>query len=101
MRTFKLFGLSAVCAMTWGAGQPAAAPCDPVGEIRFICDVISPEDFAVVPGGDAAAQKPVGSDRSAGQVGARGVDHQQMVADLVEAVEVRCLGERQHQRHPV
>ena len=28
----------------------AAADCAPVGEIRFICDLISPEDLAVLPG---------------------------------------------------
>src|SRR5713101_277218 len=28
------------------------APCEPVGEIRFICDLISPEDLAVVPGSE-------------------------------------------------
>lgn len=52
MRAFKLFGLSVVCAVALGAGRPVAAPCEPVGEIRFICDVVSPEDFAVVPGGE-------------------------------------------------
>ena len=25
------------------------APCDPVGEIQFICDLVSPEDLAIVP----------------------------------------------------
>ncbi len=25
-------------------------PCDPVGEIQFICDMVSPEDIAVIPG---------------------------------------------------
>ena len=25
-------------------------PCDPVGEVRFICDMVSPEDIAVIPG---------------------------------------------------
>lgn len=27
-----------------------AAACDAVGEIQFICDVIGPEDLAIVPG---------------------------------------------------
>ena len=46
------------------AGRPPAAsepprfavtgehPCDPVGEIRFICGLVSPEDVAVVPGAE-------------------------------------------------
>ncbi len=27
-----------------------ATPCEPVGEVQFVCDLISPEDLAVVPG---------------------------------------------------
>lgn len=34
-----------------GAGG-SAQPCQPVEDIRFICDVISPEDLAVVPDSD-------------------------------------------------
>ena len=30
--------------------MPAADACAPVGEIQFICDMISPEDLAVLPG---------------------------------------------------
>ena len=33
-------------------GRPRAAACDPIGRIQFICDVQSPEDFAVVPGSE-------------------------------------------------
>ena len=29
-----------------------AAPCEPVGEIQFICDLISPEDLAILPGSE-------------------------------------------------
>ena len=29
-------------------------PCDPVGDVQFICDLVSPEDIAVVPGGEWA-----------------------------------------------
>ena len=31
---------------------PAGLPCEAVGEIRFICNLISPEDLAVVPGSE-------------------------------------------------
>lgn len=34
------------------ARADAAAACNPVGNIQFICDVISPEDIAVVPASD-------------------------------------------------
>ena len=27
-------------------------PCEPVGEIQFICDMVSPEDLAVIPGSE-------------------------------------------------
>ena len=71
MSAAKLAGLGVVAmiAAGWGAPQPAPAPepaaaapeppqfavtgehpCDPVGEIRFICDMVSPEDIAVIPG---------------------------------------------------
>ena len=30
--------------------EVGAAPCEPVGEIQFVCDLVSPEDLAVVPG---------------------------------------------------
>lgn len=59
MWRFRKCGLIVVGLLSvWaggGAGQvptvaPDGLPCDPVGEIQFICDLISPEDLAVVPG---------------------------------------------------
>ena len=35
-----------------GVAGPEAATCDAVGEVQFICNLISPEDLAVVPGAD-------------------------------------------------
>ena len=32
-----------------GFAVAGAVPCDPVGEIQFICDLISPEDIAIIP----------------------------------------------------
>ena len=64
MRQRIAVGLLAVLAAACGGSEPASssqvaeAPeaaggiCDPVGELRFICDVISPEDLAVVPDSD-------------------------------------------------
>jgi len=50
MRTLKLLILSAVLVL--GSAGPSAAACEPVGEIRFICGVIGPEDLAIVPGSE-------------------------------------------------
>ena len=50
VRILKVLCISAALCAAWGVGQPAAAACEPVGEIRFICDLVSPEDFAIVPG---------------------------------------------------
>jgi len=66
MRTAGLLGLALALALSLGAcGGPAqepagqdaalardAAMCAPVGEVQFICNLISPEDLAVVPGAD-------------------------------------------------
>jgi hypothetical protein len=35
-----------------GYAVPGAAPCEPLGQIRFICGLISPEDLAVLPGAE-------------------------------------------------
>ena len=59
--TLTLLSLSAMFALGCGAPEPAPAPapepaaepaataCEPVGEIQFICDLISPEDLAIIP----------------------------------------------------
>ena len=76
MNTAKLAGLGMVTILAVGCGAPAPAPepepaadaapappqfavtgehpCDPVGEIQFICDMVSPEDIAVIPGAEWA-----------------------------------------------
>jgi len=68
--TLALLGLFALFALGCRAPEPApeptpessrvvpdyaavgATPCKPVGEIRFICDLISAEDLAIVPGSE-------------------------------------------------
>lgn len=68
--TSTLLGLSALLALGCGAPEPAppptpearavvpgyatigATPCAPVGEIQFVCDLISAEDLAIVPGSE-------------------------------------------------
>ena len=76
MNAAKLTGLALVAMFAMGCGasdpapepEPAADaapeppqfavtgehPCDPVGEVGFICDMVSPEDLAVIPGGEWA-----------------------------------------------
>ena len=44
-----LLAVSAAVSLCLVVAPPAGAACEDVGEIRFICDVISPEDFAIVP----------------------------------------------------
>ena len=44
--------LAATGGLLLGSAGPSVAACDAVGEIRFICDVIGPEDLAVVPGSE-------------------------------------------------
>jgi hypothetical protein len=41
---------SATSQQAPGYATVGAAPCTPVGEIRFICTLVSPEDLAIVPG---------------------------------------------------
>ena len=63
--TFALLGLSTIFIQGCGDSVPepesdtppppqfavtGEIPCDPLGEINFICDMVSPEDLAVIPG---------------------------------------------------
>ena len=65
------FGLVTMVAVGCGAPEPQPEPaadaapppqfavtgehpCDPVGDVRFICDMVSPEDIVVVPGAEWA-----------------------------------------------
>jgi hypothetical protein len=42
-----------VAVVSWpGVAPVRAAGCDPVGQVRFICDQVGPEDLAIVPGGE-------------------------------------------------
>ena len=76
MSAAKLAALGLVMMIAVGCGAPAPAPepepaadaapeppqfavtgehpCDPVGDIRFICDMVSPEDIVVIPGAEWA-----------------------------------------------
>ena len=52
MRVLNLLGVSVAGALSLGGVQQTATPCTAVGEVQFICDLISPEDLAVVPGAE-------------------------------------------------
>lgn len=52
MRPLKLLGVSFGLSLSLGVVDSRAAACEPVGDIQFICDVISPEDLAIVPDTD-------------------------------------------------
>ena len=52
VRTLIILVLSLAVAPWLGFAEQGGDTCDSVGEIQFICDVISPEDLAVVPGGE-------------------------------------------------
>ena len=45
-----LIRLGVSVALSLGMATPSAAACNAVGDLRFICDVIGPEDLAIVPG---------------------------------------------------
>ena len=52
MRPLKLLGLSFVLSVSLGVVEARPAACEAVGEIQFICNIISPEDLAIVPGSE-------------------------------------------------
>lgn len=49
MRLSTIVGAS-ICVLLQ-VGARTAGPCDPAGNVRFVCDQSSPEDLAIVPGG--------------------------------------------------
>ncbi|MEE8128732.1 MAG: hypothetical protein V3T48_00465 [Vicinamibacterales bacterium] len=52
MRALTRLSLAVALALALGMDGPSAAACETVGQIQFICGVISPEDLAVVPGSE-------------------------------------------------
>ena len=52
MRALTRLSLPVALALALGMDGPSAAACETVGQIQFICGVISPEDLAVVPGSE-------------------------------------------------
>jgi hypothetical protein len=52
MRVLTSFSVAVTFALLLGAVGPRAAGCDPIGNIRFVCDQVGPEDLAPVPGSE-------------------------------------------------
>src|SRR5580765_5372730 len=54
MKLLTLTGLVVALALPTGAAgqRGAVAGCDPLGNVRFICNQVAPEDLALVPGGE-------------------------------------------------
>jgi WD40 repeat protein len=52
MRILTLFGVLIGCALLIEIVGLRAAGCDPVGNVRFVCNQAGPEDLALVPGGE-------------------------------------------------
>ena len=48
MRVLTVLGLSVTFALSLGIAGPRAAACEAVGEIQFICGLVSLGDLAVV-----------------------------------------------------
>jgi sugar lactone lactonase YvrE len=54
MKLLTLSSLAVALALPLGAAgqRGAVAGCDPLGDVRFICNQVAPEDLALVPGGE-------------------------------------------------
>ena len=52
VRLLRFVGVSVAVSLSLGIAQRSAATCEAVGEVHFICGVISPEDLAIVPGAE-------------------------------------------------
>ncbi|MEP7304457.1 MAG: hypothetical protein ABJA98_02955 [Acidobacteriota bacterium] len=50
--TLRVLSVSVVFVLSQGTAAPRAAGCEAVGNVQFICGVISPEDLVVVPGSE-------------------------------------------------
>jgi hypothetical protein len=52
MRVLTSFGVSVTLALLLGTVGSSAAGCDPIGNVRFVCDQVGPEDLVPVPGSE-------------------------------------------------
>lgn len=70
MRTLVLASVAASLALLSGGTRTHAADCAPLGNIQWICNLVSPEDFAVAPRSDWM----IASGNKAGQGAVRAVN---------------------------
>ena len=52
MKVLTSFGVAVAFALLVGTIGPGAAGCDPIGNVRFVCDQVGPEDLVPVPGSE-------------------------------------------------
>src|ERR1700676_5488587 len=52
MKVLTSFGVSVTFALLLGTVGPGAAGCDAIGNVRFVCNQVGPEDLAPVPGSE-------------------------------------------------
>jgi hypothetical protein len=52
MKCLTSFVPALTLGLVLGVSGTRAAECDPVGNVRFICNQVGPEDLAIVPGGE-------------------------------------------------
>ena len=49
-------GVAVLLSGSGGLAEQETSGCEPVGDIRFICDLIGPEDLAIVPAGSGSSR---------------------------------------------
>ena len=52
MRMLMSLGIVITLSLIGGIVEAKAAGCEAIGNVRFICDQLGPEDLAAVPGSD-------------------------------------------------
>ena len=52
MKVLMSLGIVITLSLVGGSVEAKAAGCEAIGNIRFICDQLGPEDLAAVPGSD-------------------------------------------------
>src|SRR6202045_4764430 len=52
MRVLMSLGIVITLSLVGGSVEAKAAGCEGIGNVRFICDQLGPEDLAAVPGSD-------------------------------------------------
>src|ERR1700686_1055358 len=52
MKVLMSIGIVITLSLVGGSAEAKAAGCEAIGDVRFICDQLGPEDLAAVPGSD-------------------------------------------------